>query len=110
MPNYHVKVVKGRTARVYPCESPTITVVPAEGYYHDNPHLIDMPEGQRVKLDLEFINPQGLMERKIILIPQDGSVAYLMDEKGNTIETYPKKRDRDQREQKYGLKVGKSEA
>lgn len=109
MPNYHLKVVKGRSVKMYPCESPTITVVPAKGYYAENPHLIGMPEGQKVKFDLEFVNPKGEMERKIILLPQDGNVAYVLDNLGNTIDTYPKKRDRQvevKPEQEFGLKVG----
>jgi hypothetical protein len=110
MSSYHLKVVKGRTVKMHPCEMPTITVVPSQGHYAENPHLIDMPKGQKIKFDLEFVNTKGEMERKIILLPKDGSVAYLLDDKGNTIDTYPKKRDRQveiKPEQEFGLKVGR---
>lgn len=124
MPNYHLKVVKGRKETIYPCELPVITVVPTQGRYAENSELIDVPQGQRIKFDLEFLNSKNELERKIILIPRDGSVAYLMDTQGNTIDTYPKKRHRevgpnkdqsqDKREedsnsnskQEFGLKVG----
>lgn len=134
MPNYHLKVVKGRKETIYPCELPVITVVPTQGRYAENSELIDVPQGQRVKFDLEFLNSKNELERKIILIPRDGSVAYLMDTQGNTIDTYPKKRhrevgpnkDQDKREerkedneekkedissnskQEFGLKVGQN--
>jgi hypothetical protein len=96
MANYHIKVAKGRKATLYPCEEYTVTTVPAEGYYAENPHVINMPEGQRVKLDINYIDSQGKLARRVILIPQDGDVAYVLDPHadGKTIETYPKKRDR----------------
>lgn len=111
MPNYHIKVVKGRVERMHPCEEFTVTIVPAKGHYAENPHLINMPLGQKIKLDLEFVNMKGEMDRKVILLPKDGSVAYVMDSVGNTVDTYPKKRYRQvevrpEQEQEFGLKVG----
>lgn len=110
MPNYHIKVVKGRKEKPHPCEGYTVTVVPSKGYYAENPHLIDVPAGQRVKFDLEIVNKKGEPDREVILLPRDGSVAYVLDSLGNTIDTYPKKRDRKGQveikpEQEFGLKV-----
>lgn len=112
MPNYHLKVVKGRKEKLHPCESFTVTVVPTHGYYAENPHLVDVPKGQRIKFDVEYVDTRtGKLAREIILIPRDGSVTYVLDNLGNTIDTYPKKRDRQGRvevkpEQEFGLKVG----
>jgi hypothetical protein len=96
---YHIKVVRGRFEKPHPCNGYTVTTLPSAGYYAENPHVIDMPPGQRVKI----VTDGG----ETILIPRDGRVAYVMDSGGNTIDTYPKKRAREEeRERAYGLKVG----
>lgn len=116
---YHIKMVKGNTEKPYQCEGYTVTTLPKEGYYHDHPEKIGMPRGQRVKFDMEVIE-NGELTRKVICIPKDGAVAYVMNDKGDTIDTYPKKRERvkgveskiekreeqSQKEQDFGLKVG----
>lgn len=92
MPTYHVKTIKGRKEKFYPCDGITVTVVPSVGYFADNPEEIGVPKGQRIKLELSHpVNCPGE-----ILIPRDGTVAHIMNEKGDTLQTYPKKRDRQQ--------------
>lgn len=91
MSAYHIKVVKGRSETVHPCDGYTVTTVPNEGTYADNPEIIGIPKGQKVKLELSPSN-------KVILLPRDGRIAFVMSgegkSKGDTIDSYPKKRDR----------------
>lgn len=105
MSDYHVKVVKGRKETVYPCSGYTVTVkpegsdplyidhpeivgLPPFGYFDDRPNPNNTPEGQTVKLELE--SPS----QPVIYLPRDGKVAYIMNEKGDTIDTYPKRKHR----------------
>lgn len=92
MSKYHVKVVKGRSESVYPADGYTVTTVPKEGYYAENPEVLGIPHGQKVKLTLE-------PSQKEILLPRDGRVAYITDPEhhGNTIDSYPKRREREMR-------------
>lgn len=135
MPNYHIKVVKGRKEKPHHCEGYTVTVIPSQGYYAENPHLLGLPavgyydrhpnsiltgldgkrvpEGQRIMFELEVHDAAKGLTRQVIYLPKDGTVAYVLDahNNGNTIDTYPKKRDRQvevKPEQEFGLKVGQN--
>lgn len=108
MSDYHVKVVKGQRETVYPCSGYTVTVrpegsgssdqhyvdhpeivgLPPEGYFDDKPNPNNTPEGQTVKLELN--GP----DQPVIYLPRDGKIAYIMNEKGDTIDTYPKRKHR----------------
>lgn len=92
MAMYHIKVVntKTKTEKPHPCDGYTVTLVPDSGYYAENSHIIGVPDGQKIKIETELMTPQG-MKREIILIPQDGRKAYIMDGGGNTIDSYPRK-------------------
>lgn len=102
---YHVKVVKGRKETVYPCSGYTVTVRPegTDSKYNDHPEIVGLPpigffdgkpnpdntpEGQVVKLELNGPDGPG---NPIVYLPRDGKVAYIMNSKGDTIDTYPRK-------------------
>lgn len=91
MINYHIKVKKGRKDKPHPCGGYTVTTLPKEGYYAEHPEVIGMPKGQKVKFELTGV-PEG--GENLILLPRDGQIAFVLDSQGNTIDTYPKKRDR----------------
>lgn len=105
MSDYHVKVIKGRRETVYPCsgytvivkpegtdpkynEHPEIVGLPPVGFFNDRANPNNTPEGQIVKLELN--SP----DQPVIYLPRDGKVAYIMNAKGDTIDTYPKRKQR----------------
>lgn len=90
---YHIKVKKGRTDKPYPADKFTVTTLPKEGYYAEHPEVIGMPPGQKVRFETEY-NKDGQIIRETILLPRDGQIAFVLDSQGNTIDSYPKKRDR----------------
>lgn len=84
MARYHINIVRGSTTKPYPCEGYTVTEMPREGYYRENPHLIKMKEGDKVRFELE--SPD-----QVLTIPKNGRVAYVVDgQTGKTIARYPK--------------------
>lgn len=90
MATYHIKTVKGRTEKIHPCDGYTVTTLPRQGHYAEHPEVIGMPEGQKVKIELDSgKNPAG----KTLYYPRDG-IIFVMNNNGKTIDTYPKKRER----------------
>lgn len=107
---YHIKVMKGRKERMYPpCigytvtakpegsdglynEHPEIVGLPPEGFYSDNrPNHNQTPEGQILKFELD--NPT----HDVIYLPRDGKILFVMNGDGDTIDTYPRKAQRNDR-------------
>lgn len=99
---YHIKVIKGSSEKIYPCDGYTVTSLPESGYYREHPEIIGLPlegyyseypdkkkngppEGQILKLILE-------PELQEIYLPKHGREIFIMNEKGDTIDRYPKKR------------------
>src|SRR5688572_12407231 len=99
MATYHINVVKGRKEKPHPCDGYTVTTLPNEGYYAEHPELLGIPKGQKIKIDTERPDPEvkGDIIHETILIPRDGQIAYVMNDKGDTITSYPKKRERQMR-------------
>lgn len=104
---YHIKVIKGRKERMYPpCigytvtprpngsdelynEHPEIVGLPPVGFYGDDrPNRNKVPEGQILKIELD--NPT----RDVIYLPRDGKILFVMNGDGDTIDTYPRKAQR----------------
>lgn len=90
MAEYSIQVRKGRKDTLHPCDGYTVTTVPKEGYYAENSEVIAVPKGQKVKLELDC-KEHG---KEVILLPKDGQIAFVLNQKGDTITSYPKKRDR----------------
>jgi len=95
--NYHINVVKGRKETPHPCDGYAVTTIPPEGYSHDHPEVYGVPKGQKVMIETERPGENGTIIHGTILLPRDGQIAYIMNEKGDTITSYPKKREREMR-------------
>lgn len=102
MSTYHVKVIKGSSEKIHPCDGYTVTSLPESGHYKEHPEIIGLPpegyydnypekkkdgppEGQIVKLVLE-------PDLQVIYIPKHGRAVYIMNDKGDTIDRYPRQR------------------
>lgn len=108
MSNYYIRVVgRRKVEKSYPpCtgytvtpkpdgsdprynEHPEIVGLPPIGFYDDGrPNPNKIPEGQTVKIELD--NPT----HDVIYLPRDGKVAYVMNRDGKTIDTLPRKAER----------------